>query len=147
MRSSCHPLMSWGMTLSRMSCALTLSLINNPGWTQDLNFYDVFVNILVRFKLRSRGVAVNMPACHAGDRGFKSHRLRQYISGSSSVVEHRLPKPGVAGSNPVSRSRNSGTFGSTRVPFFSPSTATNAVAGWRWPEQQALAGHAYKVAG
>ena len=50
---------------------------NSTVCTQDLNFYDDFVNILVRFKLRSRGVAVNMPACHAGDRGFKSHRLRQ----------------------------------------------------------------------
>lgn len=69
------------------------------------------------FCMRSRGVAVNMPACQAGERGFKSHRLRHlkklvnltysnYSSGSSSVAEHRLPKPGVEGSNPFSRSKS-----------------------------------------
>ena len=29
-------------------------------------------------KLRPRGVVVNMPACHAGDRRFKSDRGRHY---------------------------------------------------------------------
>jgi hypothetical protein len=36
--------------------------------------YDIFIDVLER----SRGVAVNMPACHAGDRRFDPGRDRHY---------------------------------------------------------------------
>ena len=80
----------------------------------------------------TRGVAVNMPACHAGDRRFDPGRVRHLFLGSiaqsveqrtenprvagsipalgiiargfNSVVECHLAKVGVAGSNPVFRS-------------------------------------------
>ena len=38
------------------------------------DLYDIFINVLER----SRGVAVNMPACHAGDRRFDPGRDRHY---------------------------------------------------------------------
>ena len=34
---------------------------------------------------RSRGVAVNMPACHAGDRRFDPGRDRHYILNSEPI--------------------------------------------------------------
>ena len=36
--------------------------------------------------LRSRGVAVNMPACHAGDRRFDPGRDRHYIFYSETIL-------------------------------------------------------------
>ena len=47
----------------------------------------------------SRGVAVNMPACHAGDRGFDSRRDRHYNYGSvAQLVEQWIEAPCVGSS-------------------------------------------------
>ena len=43
-----------------------------------------FVYIKARKLARARGVVVNMPPCHGGDRRFKSGRARQEISDHSS---------------------------------------------------------------
>ena len=48
---------------------------------------------------RSRSVAVNTPACHAGDRGFDSRRDRHYIYGSvAQLVEQWIEAPCVGSS-------------------------------------------------
>ena len=47
----------------------------------------------------TRGVAVNMPACHAGDRGFDSRRDRHFGS-VAQLVEQRTENPCVGGSIP-----------------------------------------------
>ncbi len=45
------------------------------------------------------------PICAKGvDKAYNPFVERIAVSGNSSVVEHRLAKAGVAGSNPVSRS-------------------------------------------
>ena len=46
---------------------------------RNLIFYDILINVLER----SRGVAVNMPACHAGDRRFDPGRDRHLCLYSS----------------------------------------------------------------
>ncbi len=51
------------------------------------------------YRLRSRGVAVNMPACHAGDRGFDSRQDRHFGS-VAQLVEQRTENPCVGGSIP-----------------------------------------------
>ena len=43
---------------------------------------------------------VNMPACQAGDRGFKSRQLRQHAT-VAQLVEQRTENPRVAGSIPA----------------------------------------------
>ena len=50
--------------------------------------------------LWSCGVVVNMPACQAGDRGFKSRQLRQHAT-VAQLVEQRTENPRVAGSIPA----------------------------------------------
>ena len=53
------------------------------------------------FLYRSRSVAVNTPACHAGDRGFDSRRDRHYYYGSvAQLVEQWIEAPCVGGSIP-----------------------------------------------
>ena len=52
-------------------------------------------------KKRSSGVAVNMPACHAGDRGFDSRLDRHFRKGLvAQSVEQRTENPCVGGSIP-----------------------------------------------
>ena len=50
----------------------------------------------------SRGVAVNMPACHAGDRRFDPGRDRHmYCSEVAQLVEHPAVNRQVVGSSPT----------------------------------------------
>ena len=52
-------------------------------------------------KTRSGGVGVNMPACHAGDRGFNSRPDRHFFNGSvAQSVEQWTENPCVEGSIP-----------------------------------------------
>ena len=41
-----------------------------------------------------------MPACHAGDRGFESRRLRHLFGSVAQLVEQRTENPRVGGSIP-----------------------------------------------
>ena len=48
----------------------------------------------------SRGVVVNMPACHAGDRRFDPGRTAIYVGSVAQSVEQRTENPRVGGSIP-----------------------------------------------
>ena len=47
-----------------------------------------------------------MPACHAGDRGFKSLQLRQVFGTVAQLVEQRTENPRVASSILACATRN-----------------------------------------
>ena len=45
-----------------------------------------------------------MPACHAGDRGFESRQLRQFIMAAvAKWLTHRIVAPAFVGSIPTGR--------------------------------------------
>ncbi len=51
----------------------------------------------------SRGVAVNMPACHAGDRRFdpgRDRHINYFVGSVAQSVEQRTENPCVGGSIP-----------------------------------------------
>ena len=51
--------------------------------------------------MRPRGVAVNMPPCHGGDRRFESDRGRHFFFAAvAQSVEQRTENPRVGGSIP-----------------------------------------------
>ncbi len=75
-----------------------IGLENRQGCQSPRGFESLF---LLHFLSWSRGVAVNMPACHAGDRGFDSRRDRHLYKGSvAQLVEQRTENPCVGGSIP-----------------------------------------------